>query len=141
MVLVSFTATPQPRQARSSLRAKINAAKDECLNGSEELLGTRAVLVDKDKRSAPVGRIDSSPPPEIEWRKGTAVRRNVMVGVILLQSDGKVADVWLVSGFAFEPPWPEFTEAYLKYLRSWKYEMSDSSPPVCMSVTINVDFS
>lgn len=117
MVLVSYTLTPQPGQAPSSLRAKINAAKDECLKLSEDLLGIRAVSADKDKRSAPVGRIDSGPPPEIEWRKGTAVRRNVMVSVILLQPDGKVADVWLVSGFAFEPPWPEFTEAYFLFLR------------------------
>ena len=141
IMLVSCTGAVQAGQSPTSVRTRINAAKDKCLTRSEELLATRAVFVDKEKRSAPVGRIDSIPPPEIEWRKGTAVRRNALLGVILLKSDGNVADVWLVSGFAFNPPWPEFTEAYLNYLRNWKYEMPDASPPVCMEVAINVDFS
>jgi hypothetical protein len=54
-----------------------------------------------------------------------------MVGMILLKPQGTVADVWLVSGFVFNPPWLEFQEAYLDYLRRWQYEMPESSPPVC----------
>jgi hypothetical protein len=101
------------------------------------------VFVEKSKLSAPIGRRDSVPPPEIEWRKGvrTSVARSAMLGVILLKPQGTVADVWLVSGFVFNPPWPEFQEAYLDYLRRWRYEMPESSPPVCMEVAVNVDFS
>ena len=59
----------------------------------------------------------------------------------LVDTAGKVRQVWTIRGFHFEPAWPEFDEAIATGIRSWTYEpaMADGAAvPVCVTVSVNI---
>ncbi len=80
----------------------------QCVDQSEALVGQRARLVDKDF-AAP--RRLTSNPFDYPTRAGATKAAGVWVGEALVDTAGKVRQVWTIRGFHFEPAWPEFDEA------------------------------
>jgi hypothetical protein len=110
----------------------------QCVDQSESLIGQRARLVDKDF-AAP--RRLTSEPFDYPTRPGATKASGVWVGEALVDTAGKVRQVWTIRGFHFEPAWPEFDHAITTGIRSWTYEpaMADGAAvPVCVTVSVNI---
>src|SRR4051812_17562559 len=110
----------------------------QCVDQSEALVGQRARLVDKD--FAAPRRLTSAPfasPP----RPGATRASGVWVGEALVDTAGKVRQVWTIRGFHFEPAWPEFDDAIAAGIRGWTYEPATadgSAVPVCGTGSVNI---
>ena len=110
----------------------------QCVEQSEALVGQRARLVDK-AFAAP--RRLTSDPFDYPTRPGASKASGLWVGEALVDTAGKVRQVWTIRGFHFEPAWPEFDEAIATGIRSWTYEpaMADGAAvPVCVTVSVNI---
>jgi outer membrane biosynthesis protein TonB len=110
----------------------------QCVDQSETLVGQRARLVDKDF-AAP--RRLTSNPFEYPTRAGATKAAGVWVGEALVDTAGKVRQVWTIRGFHFEPAWPEFDEAIAAGIRGWTYEpatVDGATVPVCVTVSVNI---
>ena len=67
----------------------------------------------------------------------------VWVGEVLIDQQGRIARVWPLREFQLKPAFPAFNEAVVTAIRQWLYEpaLIDKKPvPMCMSISINVDF-
>jgi hypothetical protein len=112
----------------------------QCVDRSEALVGQRARLVDKDF-AAP--RRLAGDPFDYPVRAGTTKAAGVWVGEALVDTAGKVRQVWTIRGFRFEPAWPEFDDAIAAGIRSWVYEpavVDGAAVPVCVTVSVNIDW-
>ena len=110
----------------------------QCVEQSEALVGQRARLVDKDF-AAP--RRLTSTPFDYPTRSGATKASGVWVGEALVDTAGKVRQVWTIRGFHFEPAWPEFDDAITAGIRSWTYEpamVEGVAVPVCVTVSVNI---
>ncbi len=110
----------------------------QCVDQSEALVGQRARLVDKDF-AAP--RRLTSTPFDYPTRPGATRASGVWVGEALVDTTGKVRQVWTIRGFHFEPAWPEFDEAIAAGIRGWTYEpatVDGAAVPVCVTVSVNI---
>jgi outer membrane biosynthesis protein TonB len=110
----------------------------QCVDQSETLVGQRARLVDKDF-AAP--RRLTSNPFDYPTRAGTTKASGVWVGEALVDTAGKVRQVWTIRGFHFDPAWPEFDDAIATGIRSWTYEPATAdgaAVPVCVTVSVNI---
>jgi hypothetical protein len=71
--------------------------------------------------------------------KGTGI----WVGEALIDRTGAVAKVWPLRTPSLVPAWPAFNESIVAAIRQWKYAptMVDGvATPVCMVVTVNIDW-
>jgi hypothetical protein len=111
-----------------------------CVDQSEALVGQRARLVDKGF-AAP--RRLTSEPFDFPTRPGATKASGIWVGEALVDTAGKVRQVWTIRGFHFQPAWPEFDEAITAGIRSWTYEpavVDGAAVPVCVTVSVNIDW-
>jgi hypothetical protein len=109
-----------------------------CVDQSEALVGQRARLVDKDF-AAP--RRLTSQPFDYPTRPGTTKSSGVWIGEALVDTTGKVRQVWIIRGFTFQPVWPEFNDAIAAGIRTWTYEPAvadGAAVPVCVTVSVNI---
>jgi hypothetical protein len=110
----------------------------QCVDQSEALVGQRARLVDKDF-AAP--RKLTSAPFDYPTRPGATKASGVWVGEALVDTAGKVRQVWTIRGFHFDPAWPEFDQAITTGIRGWTYEpamVDGAAVPVCVTVSVNI---
>jgi hypothetical protein len=110
----------------------------QCVDQSESLVGQRARLVDKDF-AAP--RRLTSEPFDYPTRPGATRASGVWVGEALVDTTGKVRQVWTIRGFQFDPAWPEFDDAIAAGIRGWTYEpamVDGAAVPVCVTVSVNI---
>jgi len=110
----------------------------QCVDQSEALVGQRARLVDKNF-AAP--RRLTSNPFEYPTRAGATKVAGVWVGEALVDTVGKVRQVWTICGFHFELAWPEFDEAIAAGIRGWTYEpatVDGATVSVCVTVSVNI---
>lgn len=132
---------------RTTLLALIVAAAAEagparaCVEQSEKLVGQRARLADKGF-AAP--RLLTSKPFDFPTRSGATKASGVWVGEALVDTTGKVRQVWTIRGFHFDPAWPEFDDAVTAGIRSRTYEpavVDGAAVPVCVTVSVNINWS
>jgi hypothetical protein len=72
-------------------------------------------------------------------QKGTGM----WVGEALIDRTGAVTKVWPLRTPSFEPAWPAFNESIVAAIRQWKYAptlVGGVATPVCMVVTVNIDW-
>jgi hypothetical protein len=65
------------------------------------------------------------------------------VGEALIDRTGAVTKVWPLRTPSFEPAWPAFNESIAAAIRQWKYAptmVNGVATPVCMVVTVNIDW-
>ena len=65
------------------------------------------------------------------------------MGAVLIDTNGKVSRVWALREVQFRPAFPEFNEAIAAAVRQWVFEppeVDGQTVPVCMAVTITVDW-
>jgi hypothetical protein len=109
----------------------------QCVEQSEALVGQRARLVDKD---FPAPRKLRSVEPDYPTRPGTSkVVSSIWIGEALVDSEGKVRDVWTIRPLRFEPPWPEFEGAVVASIRQTVYEpavLDGKAVPVCVTISV-----
>ncbi len=58
-------------------------------------------------------------PYHLESHKGGL---GLWMGEVLIDSEGKVANVWTVQDPQLTPPFPAFTDAIVAAIRQWEYE-------------------
>ena len=58
---------------------------------------------------------------------------------MLIDPRGKVLEVFVRREPKFTPPFPAFTNAIIAAMRQWEYE--PSTVPVCMAVTILINWN
>jgi len=112
----------------------------QCVDQSEALVGQRARLVDK---NFPAPRRIASNPFDYPTRPGATKASGVWVGEALVDTAGKVRQVWTIRAFQFEPAWPEFDDAITAGIRSWTYEpavVDGATVPVCVTVSVNINW-
>ena len=69
---------------------------------------------------------------------GTSVSGGAWVGEALVDSTGRVAQVWPVRQFQLEPAFPSFNQAVVDAIQQWRFApliVSRRATPVCMTVT------
>jgi hypothetical protein len=68
--------------------------------------------------------------------------RGVWIGEVLIESGGKVSQVWTIREVEITPPLPGFNKAITDAVRQWEYapaQVNRASVPVCLTVTVNVN--
>jgi hypothetical protein len=74
----------------------------------------------------------------------TVVHADVHVYELLIGADGKVSTIWTLRATRFEPAFPAFNQAIVGAFRRWQfqpYHVNGVATPLCMSVTMNVDWN
>ena len=65
------------------------------------------------------------------------------MGEVLLDTKGSVSKIWAIREVQFTPAFPKFNEAIVDAIRNWKFEpviIKTDPTPVCMTVTVNIDW-
>jgi hypothetical protein len=112
----------------------------QCVDQSEALVGQRARLVDKNFAAPRRLNTDSF---DFPTRAGATKASGVWVGEALVDTAGKVRQVWTIRGFHFEPAWPEFDDAITAGIRRRIYEpavVDGAAVPVCVTVSVNINW-
>jgi hypothetical protein len=84
-----------------------------------------------------------SDPFDFPTRPGATKASGVWVGEALVDTAGKIRQVWTLRSFHFEPAWPEFDDAITAGIRKWTYEpavVDGAAVPVCITVSVNIDW-
>ena len=95
-----------------------------------------------DRRISPPKRtryVAPAYPKNTLGHKGTGM----WVGEALIDRTGAVTKVWPLRTPSFEPAWPAFSESIAAAIRQWKYAptmVNGVATPVCMVVTVNIDW-
>jgi len=65
------------------------------------------------------------------------------MGEVLLDTKGKVSHVWAIREVQFTPPFSTFNQAIVDAIQQWEFEpliVKAKPMPVCMTVTVNIDW-
>jgi hypothetical protein len=65
-------------------------------------------------------------------------------GEFLIDSNGKVVEVWATSQPRLEPQFPEFSQAIVDAIRQWRFEplvINGEGAPACASVSLSINWS
>lgn len=112
-----------------------------CEREGPSLVGVAHVVVGKNGPT--IRKVRNVPPKYPELPVGTTVRIGPWVGEILIGVDGSVVRVWTIRDVRFKPPFPPFNRAIVDAIQQWKFEpyrVRTQATPVCLPVTITVDF-
>lgn len=128
MVAVGATSPPPTGPVKSG----------HCLAVSKSILRQQALAVQWEVASPKkVHHVE----PRFPTREDVPTGRVKWLGEALIDTTGKVRQVWVVQEPEFERPWPEFSDAILAAVRQWEYEpatLNGRSVPVCMTITVNM---
>jgi hypothetical protein len=139
LVLILGSAVATAAVTVQEERTKVQAL---CSDQSRKVFELEAVRIGGDIKPPKKLKVDNAWEfPELP--PGTTAS-GIWNGEILIGPDGSVADTWAAREIHLDPPFPEFNEAIRSTISKWKYEpvvIDGKKMPVCMSVTVNVDFS
>jgi hypothetical protein len=68
--------------------------------------------------------------------------QGIWIGEVLIDSRGKVSQVWTIREVVITPPLPGFNKAITDAVGQWEYtspQVNKAAVPVCMTVTVNVN--
>jgi hypothetical protein len=69
--------------------------------------------------------------------------RGMWVGEALIDSRGKISQVWTIREVEITPPLPAFDKAITDAIRQWEFEplrANKVAVPVCLTVTVNINW-
>ena len=124
-------------QARESVRPSHGVCERE----AEKLAGRKAVRVGG-KVPAPKKIRDVSPAYPT-FPAGTT-GRGTWIGVVLIDTRGRISHVWTIREVAITPPLPAFNKAITDAIHQWEFEplqVDTIAVPVCMTVTVSINWS
>ncbi len=64
------------------------------------------------------------------------------IGEMLLDTKGKVSEVWAIREVQFTSPFPAFNKAIVDAIRHWEFEpvvVKGRPTPACMTVSVNIN--
>ena len=111
-----------------------------CERESAAIAGRKGVLVGG--KIAQPRKIRDAKPNYPTFPPGT-VGSGWWIGEALIGSDGKIARVWTIREVTIKPPLHTFNQAMIDAIRQWEFEptrVGDVAVPVCMTVTIAIDW-
>jgi hypothetical protein len=111
-----------------------------CDREGKRLLGQKPVRRDGSGRVPPTLRQVQPKYPEVP--PGTSVS-GIWMAEALIDSSGKVTEVWPLRELRFTPPFPAFNMAITEAIRQWKFEQLfiDGKPvPLCTVVTVHINW-
>ena len=138
-VAIAVFTRPLPMVAQSTGRRTLSRF-GVCQREREKSAGAKPVSIGKAVRTP--RKIRDVRPRYPKLPPGTS-GSGIWAGELLLDTHGKVSRLWTVREVRFTPPFPKFNDAIVEALRQWEFEplVVDSRPvPVCMTVTINIDW-
>lgn len=114
-----------------------------CDQEGEKILGKQPFRIDKSTGSPRKTRDFAPKYPRLP--KGTTVRvAGPWVGDVLIDPAGRVVRVWPIRQVAFTPPFPAFNTAIVDAIKQWRFEpflLANSPVPVCMAVSVNINWA
>lgn len=112
-----------------------------CQREARRLVGRQAVRISR-KLRAPRKTRDVAPKYP-EFPPGT-MGSGIWMGEALIDTGGRIARVWTIREVRITPPLPAFNQAIVDAIRQWEFEpttIGKESVPVCMTVTVNINWS
>jgi outer membrane biosynthesis protein TonB len=100
------------------------------VNGGFPRVPESAKLTDSKRKKGSIKRPESDVARTI---------RGTWTAELVVDDKGDVRDAKIMSSPVIDPPWPEYEEAVLKSLRTWKYSpvrINGQARPNCTTVTI-----
>lgn len=97
-----------------------------------------------DTRTSRPKKVHNVVPDYPKLPEGTSVRAGAWVGEVLIDANGTVAHVWPTREVRFSPRFPAFNQAIVDAVRQWRFEplrVANNAVPVCMSVSISINWS
>ena len=70
--------------------------------------------------------------------------RGMWIGEALVDTRGRISRVWTIREVEIPPALPAFNKAITDAIRQWEFEplqVNKVAVPVCLTVTINIDWS
>jgi hypothetical protein len=110
-----------------------------CQREGLKIAGAKPVL--PGKNIVPPKRIRSVNPHFPELPEGTTVS-GIWIGEVLIDSKGKVSQVWPIREPRLRPSYPPLNESIVAAIRQWEYEplvVESRAVPWCVTVTVNID--
>jgi outer membrane biosynthesis protein TonB len=109
-----------------------------CEREGEKLLRRKLARVGKGLRTPKKTRDAKVAYPDLPPKtRGSGV----WVGEVLLDTQGKVSQVWAIHEVQLTPPYPPFNQAIVDAIRQWEFEpvvVKTEKTPVCMAVVVNI---
>jgi hypothetical protein len=128
-----------PARAKQRVRDREADTAPQCEIEAQKRLGIQAFRVSADRKAPKRTRYVAPSYPATPQGTPSVVGQGWWVGDVLIGRNGKVVDVFVRREPKFTPPFPAFAAAIVRAIREWEYERSDT--PVCMTVTITIDWS
>jgi len=111
-----------------------------CQREGAKIAGVKPVVPGKNIR--PPTRTRSVTPRYPDLPEGTTVS-GIWIGEALVDTKGRVSQVWPIREVRLTPPFPRFNESIVAGIRQWEYEpliVDSHAVPWCVTITVNVDF-
>jgi outer membrane biosynthesis protein TonB len=112
-----------------------------CERQAVKLVGQQAVQVGRTvKAPKKIRNVSPHYPP----LPPAATGRGMWTGEVLIDTQGRVSQVWPIREVEITPPLPAFNKAIADAIRQWEFEpfvANKMKLPVCMTVTITIDWS
>jgi hypothetical protein len=124
----------------SDSRENTAAGSGVCEREAEKLVDQKVVRIGRSVRAPK--KLRDVPPRYPELPPGTQAS-GVWLGEVLINNSGKIARVWTLREVRFVPPFPAFNNAITDAIQQWEFEpllVQGEAMPVCMTVTINIDW-
>jgi hypothetical protein len=139
-IVLTIADAPQASPAAIPAAQAPSLPASRCDREARALVGQTPVRIGK-KITAPRKTHDA----KVDWPVDTEHRTigGVWVGEALIEADGTIRHVWTLRDFTATPPWPEINQAIVAAIRKWKFtrtEVNGQAVPVCMPITVNVNF-
>ena len=110
-----------------------------CQREGLKVVGTKPIL--PGKNIVAPKRTRNVTPRYPDLPEGTSVS-GIWIGEVLIDSKGKVSQVWPIREPRLRPSYPPFNESIVAAIRQWEYEplvVDSQTVPWCMTVTVNID--
>ena len=110
-----------------------------CQREGAKIAGAKPVMPGKSTQIPKMTRKVMPRYPELP--EGTTVS-GIWIGEALVDTKGKVSQVWPIREVRLTPSFPPFNESIVAAIRQWEYEpfiVESQAVPWCVTVTVNVD--
>jgi hypothetical protein len=126
--------------AFAQLRDDVRPNYGVCEREAKKLVGREAVRIGGEIPA--LKKIRNVAPAYPKFPDGTT-GRGMWIGEALIDPKGKVSKVWAIREAEIAPPLPSFNIAITDAIYRWEFEplqINRIAVPVCMTVTMNIDW-
>ena len=118
-----------------------NSPAGVCVNEGQKIVGERPITINK--QTPMPKKVRHVPITYPAWPSGTRAS-GFWMGEMLLNTDGKVVQVWAIREVTFSPPFPAFHKAIIDSILQWRFEplvIKNARVPVCSAITMGFNWS